>query len=76
MRKFICDNLNNYLFYAEIIDRTKPNIELLNDLAEETTIKGLFVKKILEILDSDDSYKKEIAIEALHIGLEVLNNDN
>ena len=74
--KYINDNLSNQLFYVEISDKTKPDLDLLASFSDESTIKGLFIKKMLEIINTEDLLQQEVAKEALYIGLEVLKNDN
>lgn len=73
---YIYENLSNNLFYCELIDRTKPDINFLKSMIDETTIKGLFIKKMLKILETSDENEYKTAKKALYKGLELLDNDN
>ncbi|MBQ3409639.1 MAG: DNA repair exonuclease [Clostridia bacterium] len=55
----------------KIKDKTKLAYNLEN-LAKDSTLKGLFAKEILERLD-DDTYDKDVLNMALEIGMEVLD---
>ena len=56
----------------KIKNKTKLNYDL-NKLEKETTLKGLFVKNMLEKLEqSQDEKEKEIIENAIELGLEVL----
>ena len=56
----------------KIKDNTKPNYDLKN-MENETTLKGLFVKEMVERLKKASNQKeKEIIEKAIEIGLEVL----
>lgn len=73
---YISENLINNLFYCEINDCTKPDTNLLKSMIDETSVKGIYIKKMLDIIDNCDEKDFEIAKKALYIGLEVLNNEN
>ena len=60
--------LSETLYYAKVIDRTEP-AEDLEKLAEEVSLKGLFVKKILERAQNADEEEKARLTQALKIGL-------
>lgn len=56
----------------KIKDKTKPNFELEN-LVNETTLKGLFTKEMLErTQNAQNEEEKEMLEKAVEIGLEVL----
>ena len=72
-------NINNLLKYInnENIIKIKNNTKLkinLEELAKEKSLKGLFVKEILEELNKEN-YDKETLDNVLEIGLEILNNN-
>lgn len=72
-------NINNLFKYInnENIIKIKNKTELkinLNELSKENSLKGLFVKEILEELNKEN-YNKEILNDVLEIGLEILNNN-
>lgn len=74
--EYISENLKNTLFYCEINDCTKSDINLLKSMIDETTIKGIYIKKMLKILEESNDEAYKTAKKALYIGLEVLGNDN
>lgn len=61
------DNLN--AFFVKIYDKTEPKRDL-ESLAEEFSLKGLFVKKALLKMEDDD---KDLIKSALKIGLDAMN---
>ena len=72
-------NINNLFKFIinENIIKIKNNTKLkvdLEELSKENSLKGLFVKEILEELNKDD-YDKETLNNVLEIGLEILNNN-
>lgn len=72
-------NINHLFKYInnENIIKIKNKTELkinLNELSKENSLKGLFVKEILEELNKEN-YNKEILNDVLEIGLEILNNN-
>lgn len=74
-RKFEIDiyNLKKMIFKKNIIkikDKTKLYYDL-NEIAEDNSLKGLFVKEIMNRLNSDE-YDKETVEKALEIGLNIL----
>ena len=54
----------------KIKDKTKLYYDL-NDIVEDNSLKGLFVKEIMNRLNSDE-YDKETVEKALEIGLDIL----
>ena len=54
----------------KIKDKTKLYYDL-NEIAEDNSLKGLFVKEIMNRLNSDE-YDKETVEKALEIGLDIL----
>ena len=73
---YISENLNNNLFYCETNDLTKPNLRILKSSTNDTSIKGIYLKKMLNIIERCDEVTLKTAKKALYIGLEVLDNDN
>ena len=66
-------NLKKMILQNNVIkikDNTKISYNL-EELAKSNTLKGLFVKEILDRLE-DDTYDKETVEKALEIGLEIL----
>ena len=73
---YITENLKNNLFYCEIIDKMKPDISILKDKVNKTSVKGIFLEKVIKLLEDSDTKTTEIAKKALYIGLEVLGDEN
>ena len=56
----------------KIKDMTKPNYDL-NSISGDTSLKGLFIKEMINKLENEEDIKqKEIIEKAIEIGLEVL----
>ena len=67
-------DLLKYILDERIIkikDETKIAVEL-EKIANENTLRGLFVKEMLEKLESTEEDKKEIVEKAIEIGLDAL----
>lgn len=62
-------------FYAEITDSTSAGPEL-SELASERTLKGLFVRRMMEIIEkAADGEEKRLADRALRFGLKALADE-
>ncbi len=61
--------LSEKLAFAEIIDKTEADISDLSLYASEYSLRGIFVKKMLEKIDTAPSAKKAAYKNALKIGL-------
>jgi len=70
----IFSRLNEYLYYVKVKDSTDFLCDL-EQLAKETTLKGIFVKKMLEKLENADSEDKEKYKNALKLGLKAFNSE-
>lgn len=73
--------LLNTLSYAEVFDKTDSDINYANALAEESSLRGIFAKKMLSRLSSAPPELQATYQEALKIGLRAFNkgvklNDN
>ncbi len=71
--------VNGFAAFCEISDNTQPEPSALNRLASENTLKGAFIRKMLDIISS--SPDNEVLNEALRLGLcaferEVRSDDN
>ena len=63
-------DINNKII--KIKNKTKPNYDLVG-LSNETTLKGLFTKEMLNRLENaENDQQKEVIEKAIEIGLEVL----
>ncbi len=71
----ICAELEEDLYYIKIANRTKPDTDI-NILASDFSLKGIFVKKMLEKINSSDSPEdKEMYENALYIGLKAFDGE-
>jgi DNA repair exonuclease SbcCD nuclease subunit len=69
----ILERLENKVYFAKIKDKTEPQINL-SEIASENSLKGIFVKKMLEKINLDDENKQRY-IYALKIGLKAFNTE-
>ena len=69
----ILERLENNVYFAKIKDKTEPS-QNLEELASENSLKGIFVKKMLEKIALDDQ-NKERYIYALKLGLKAFNTE-
>ena len=69
----ILERLENKVYFAKIKDKTEPAVNL-NELANENSLKGIFVKKMLEKIALDDENKQKY-IYALKLGLKAFNTE-
>lgn len=69
--ELIAEQLNEAFFYVEVIDETRlVDGALVKRLRDERTIRGLFVRKMLERAESVDEHARESAELALKFGLD------
>lgn len=73
--------LSEKLFYIEILDKTTPDIDDFLNLANENSLRGVFVKKALEKISLSSGEERTFYENALKIGLKAFNkgvtlNDN
>ncbi len=66
--------LNEFLYFAKVRNKTQLAIDL-EVLAQEKTLKGIFVKKMLEKLDSASDEEKPQITAALQLGLRAFNTE-
>lgn len=60
--------LNEAVYFAKVTDKTEPAVDT-KKLAEEISLKGLFVKATLERMENAEPEEKERLAQALKIGL-------
>ena len=71
----ISAELEEKLFYVKVANRTRPDIDI-NILAQDFSLKGIFVKKMLEKINSCSSDdEKEQYENALYIGLKAFDGE-
>ena len=68
--------INKFILKTNIIklkDSTKANVDI-EKLVNENTLRGLFVKELIEKINSEENKEnKKILEDALEIGLEILD---
>jgi DNA repair exonuclease SbcCD nuclease subunit len=71
----ISAELDENLYYVKVANRTRPDIDI-NILAKDFSLKGIFVKKMLEKINSCNSDdEKEQYENALYIGLKAFDGE-
>ena len=64
----ISSRLNDILYFAKVIDKTEVATDF-NTLAQENSLKGIFVKNMLTRISNASDDQKELLKSALNIGL-------
>lgn len=67
-RSLITEKLSQTLYYIKTSDKTRPAVNL-QTLAKESTLKGIFVRRMLEKLSAADDNQRPLLEAALEIGL-------
>ena len=64
--------LEDSVYYLKVLDRTRPreNFELLTG---EQTLKGIFVRRMLERIEKSEEHEKQELLNALRLGLAAFN---
>jgi len=70
----ILSRLSEILYFVKVKDSTDFSIDL-KELSNETTLKGIFVKKMLQKIESADDETKEKYKNALKLGLKSFNTE-
>ncbi len=70
--EFIASGLEHSVYYLKIIDRTRPR-ENLDLLKKEQTLKGIFVRRMLERITQSEEHEKQALSNALRLGLSAFN---
>lgn len=63
------DALKSEAVYIRVYDNTEADLENISELASESSFRGIFVQKLLEMQDSADEADKELYRKALLLGL-------
>lgn len=66
--------LSSELYYIKLKDRTECGVSL-EELSNEKTLKGIFVKKMLEKRNAADESEKPLYTQALMLGLKAFTGD-
>ena len=73
--KAITTELQNSLYYVSVKDKSRPDTDL-SILAADFSLKGIFVKKMLNKINTcEDGTEKEIYENALYIGLKAFDGE-
>lgn len=73
-RKILEEKLKGHFYFAKVKDDTKIKINL-DEISKSVSVKGVFVKKLLELLENaEDEDKEEIEL-AIKIGLQCFNEE-
>lgn len=67
--------LENYVFFCEVSDRTTPEIAALNQLASEQTLRGVFTRKMLDRITSSPIDEQQSLQLALRLGLHAFERE-
>lgn len=54
--------LENELYFAKVRNKTRAPMNDLKDIAKENSVKGIFVRKMLERMDGSSDYETETAL--------------
>lgn len=71
---FITESLSQSLYYVKLADKTSPKINL-EVLAKEPTLKGIFVRRMIEKMDTCNEKELPLYKQALKLGLEAFDGE-
>ncbi len=58
-----------------VYDKTESSLENISDIASESSFRGIFVQKLLEMQNSADDTDKDLYIKALRLGLKAFERE-
>ena len=67
--------LSEHLTHIRITDKTDPDFSEIERIANENSLRGIFVKKMLELSESADSKDTERYHQALKLGLKAFEKE-
>lgn len=70
----ITSRLNEVLYFAKLRDKSEIKIDF-DALSQETSLKGVFVKNMLNKIENADEGEKELLKAALNIGLKAFSGE-
>lgn len=70
----ICARLANEVFFVKVKDKTELKIDY-EELANESSLKGVFVKNMLEAIENADDDQKSVYKYALQLGLRAFRSE-
>jgi len=68
----LLSDLSEFFAFLDVRNETYPAYDL-EALKQDLTVKGAFVRKMLAIVEQGDPDRREIAREALHLGLQAMD---
>lgn len=69
------DSLNSEVAYIRVYDNTESNLDNISDIASESSFRGIFVQKLLEMQASADYADKDLYTKALRLGLKAFESE-
>lgn len=66
--------IKDYFYFVKIIDKTEVKLDFDN-ISKDYSIKGLYAKKILEKMNTENDEENEILKMALKLGIQCLSNE-
>ncbi|MBE6728216.1 MAG: DNA repair exonuclease [Ruminococcaceae bacterium] len=72
--KEVASRLSDLVYFAKVRDNTTVRADL-TALAQQTDLKGIFVRKMLEKIEIADDAQKPLLKDALQIGLKAFNTE-
>ncbi len=74
-KREISGRIANEVFFAKILDRTSPKLDI-KMLAKEQSLRGIFARKCLERLEkTDEKLERAIIMQAMSIGLKAFTSE-
>ncbi len=61
--------------YIRVYDKTETDLKNISALASESSFRGIFVQKLLEMQNSADDADKDLYIKALRLGLKAFERE-
>ena len=66
--------IKDYFYFVKIIDKTEVKLDF-DSISKDYSIRGVYAKKILEKIDTENSEENEILKIALKLGIQCLSNE-
>lgn len=67
-------SLKTKLYFVKIKNQLKPKLDL-ELLAQEISLKGIFVKKMIEKIKNADEKQQKLLIDSMYLGLEAFDSE-
>ena len=69
------DSLKSETSYIRVYDKTETDLKNISELASESSFRGIFVQKLLEMQSSADDTDKDLYLKALQLGLKAFERE-